>query len=63
MTQEEELFQMKVGDWKELYCGPMQYNVLRVIGGWMYTTAYGSSQYGTSVFVPLPPTESEGGND
>ena len=54
MTQETELLEMKIGDWMPISAGPMEYSVLRVIGGWMYTTAYGSSQYGTSVFVPLP---------
>ncbi len=57
MSQEEELLEMKVGDWLSIHSGPMEYSVLKVIGGWMYTTAYGSSQYGTSVFVPQPQNE------
>jgi flagellar motor switch protein FliM len=52
MTQEQELNEMKIGDWMPINSGPMEYSVLRVPNGWMYTTAYGSSQFATSVFVP-----------
>jgi hypothetical protein len=48
----EKLLAMEVGEQIELKVNGMEYSILCVYTGWIYTTCYNATKVATSVFVP-----------